>query len=218
MRALFGECELDTGQRLLLRHGSVSPLSARAYQLLELLLDRRPEAVAKNELVEHLWPATFVSDASLHNLVAEVRAAIGDSPRAPRYIRTIPRYGYAFKGDVRLAPALNVPGPSAPGPRLISKRGEWVLGEGTALVGRDRDCAVRVDAHSVSRRHARIAVTADQTTLEDLGSKNGTLVNGTRITQPVALKDGDEIHIGSFLVTYRLIDLMPSTRTLPRRG
>jgi DNA-binding winged helix-turn-helix (wHTH) protein len=218
MRTLFGDCELDTGQRLLFRHGSVCPLSPRAYQLLELLLDRRPEAVAKTELVERLWPATFVSDASLHNLVAEVRAAIGDSPRASRYIRTVPRYGYAFKGDVRLAPPVNVSEPPRSGPRLISKRGEWALGEGTTFVGRDLDCTVRVDSHTVSRRHARIVVTPEETTIEDLGSKNGTLVNGDRITQPVVLKDGDEIHVGSLMVTYRLIDVIPSTRTLRRRG
>ena len=216
MRALFGECELDTGQRLLLRHGRITPLSSRAYQLLELLLDRRPEAVAKNELVERLWPATFVSDASLHNLVAEVRAAIGDSPRAPRYIRTIPRYGYAFKGDVQLPRTVNLPESLLAGPRLISKRGEWVLGEGTTFVGRDRDCAVRVDSHTVSRRHARIVVTPQETTIEDLGSKNGTMVNGARISQPIALKDGDEIHVGSLTVTYRLTDIIPSTRTLRR--
>jgi DNA-binding winged helix-turn-helix (wHTH) protein len=216
MRALFGECELDTGQRLLLRHGSTRPLSPRAYQLLELLLDRRPEAIAKNELLQHLWPATFVSDASLHNLVAEVRAAIGDSPRASRYIRTVPRYGYAFKGDVRLAPMINVSDPRPSGPCLISKRGEWVLGEGTTFVGRDRDCTVRIDSHTVSRRHARIVVTAQETTIEDLDSKNGTLVNGSRIAQRVVLKDGDEIHVGSLMVTYRVADIIPSTRTLRR--
>jgi DNA-binding winged helix-turn-helix (wHTH) protein len=218
MRALFGECELDTGQRLLLRHGSIKPLSPRAYQLLELLLDRRPEAVAKNELVELLWPATFVSDASLHNLVAEVRAAIGDSPRASRYIRTVPRYGYAFKGDVRLAPSVSVSQSQRSGPRLISKQGEWVLAEGRTFVGRDRDCTVRVDSHTVSRRHALIVVTADETTIADLGSKNGTLVNGHRITQPMVLRDSDEIHVGSLMMTYRLMDNVPSTRTLRRRG
>ena len=79
-------------------------LTPKAFLLLELLLDRRPEAVAKAELLERLWPETFVSDAGLHNLVAEIRAALGDAPRAARYIRTVPRYGYAFHGDARPAP------------------------------------------------------------------------------------------------------------------
>ena len=96
------------------------PLSPKAFQLLELLLDRRPEAVAKTELLERLWPETFVSDASLHNLVAEIRAALGDAPRAARYIRTVPRYGYAFHGDARPAPAVAIsrPATARPAPRL----------------------------------------------------------------------------------------------------
>ena len=109
MRVVFGECEFDSGQRVVCRHGRVMPLSPKALQLLELLLDRRPEAVAKTEILERLWPETFVSDASLHNLVAEVRAALGDSPRAARYIRTVPRYGYAFQADARPAPAATLP-------------------------------------------------------------------------------------------------------------
>ena len=109
MRVVFGECEFDSGRRVLLRHGSAMPLSPKAFQLLELLLDRRPEAVAKTELLERLWPETFVSDASLHNLVAEIRAALGDAPRAARFIRTVPRYGYAFHGDARPAPAVTLP-------------------------------------------------------------------------------------------------------------
>jgi DNA-binding winged helix-turn-helix (wHTH) protein len=97
MRVVFGECEFDSGQRVVCRHGRVIPLSPKALQLLELLVDRRPEAVAKTEILERLWPGTFVTDASLHNLVTEVRAALGDSPQARRYIRTVPRYGYAFQ-------------------------------------------------------------------------------------------------------------------------
>ena len=109
MRVVFGECEFDSARRVLLRHGSVTPLSPKAFELLELLLDRRPEVVAKTEILERLWPETFVSDASLHNAVAEIRAALGDAPRAARYIRTVPRYGYAFHGDARLAPTLDAP-------------------------------------------------------------------------------------------------------------
>ena len=101
MRIVFEECEFDSGRRVLLRHGRAVPLSSRAFQLLELLLERRPEAIAKAELLERLWPETFVSDASLHNLVTEIRAALGDDPRMARFIRTVPRFGYAFHGAAR---------------------------------------------------------------------------------------------------------------------
>jgi DNA-binding winged helix-turn-helix (wHTH) protein len=213
MHVVFGDCEFDPARRLLLRHGGAKALSPKAFELLELLLDRRPEVVAKAEIVERLWPETFVSDASLHNLVAEVRAALGDSPRAGRYIRTVPRYGYAFHGDAREAPTVDISRPASSGPRLVSRRGEWILAEGSTLVGRDRDCAVRLDSVTLSRRHARIVVTRGQTTVEDLSSKNGTYVNGERIHQPTPLKDGDRIEVGSLTVTYRVLDTLPSTRT-----
>jgi len=216
MRVAFGDCEFDFGRRTLLRHGRATPLSPRAFQLLAFLLDRRPEAVPKAELVQHLWPETFVTDASLHNLVAEVRAALGDSPRTPRYIRTVTRYGYAFHGDARSAPPAEASKPPTLGPRLVSKRGEWSLPEGSTVVGRDRDSAVRIDSPLVSRQHARIIVTPDETTVEDLGSKNGTQVNGQSIVQSVTLKDGDQLQIGTFTMTYRTLDTLPSTRTRRR--
>ena len=144
MRVVFGECEFDSARRVLLRHGSARALSPKAFELLELLLDRRPEVVAKTEILERLWPETFVSDASLHNAVAEIRAALGDAPRAARYIRTVPRYGYAFHGDARLAPALDATATRRSGPRLVSAQGEWFLADGANVVGRDpRVCRPR---------------------------------------------------------------------------
>jgi len=216
MRVVFGECEFDSGQRVLRRHGCVVALTPKAFLLLELLLDRRPEAVAKAELLERLWPDTFVSDAGLHNLVAEIRAAIGDAPRAARYIRTVPRYGYAFHGDARPASPATAWSGARSGPRMVSSRGEWLLSEGPNVVGRDRDCAIRIDSVELSRRHAQVVMKDGVATVEDLGSKNGTHVNGLTLTQPVALKDGDQIEVGSVIMTYRIVDSSPSTIT--RRG
>ena len=211
MRVIFGDCEFDSGRRALFRHGAAVPLSPKAFELLELLLDRRPEAIQKAELVERLWPETFVSDASLHNLMTEVRAAIGDPPRMARYIRTLPRFGYAFHGDARPAPS--VAGPAAMGARVVAGSREWTLSEGSNLLGRDRACAVRIDSATLSRHHARIVVTNGSASIEDLSSKNGTHVNGRRVTQPMPLKDGDEIQIGSMTVTYRTLEPLSSTLT-----
>jgi DNA-binding winged helix-turn-helix (wHTH) protein len=211
MHVVFGDCEFDSGRRALYRHGSAIPLSPKAFQLLELLLDRRPEAIAKAELLERLWPETFVSDASLHNLVAEVRVALGDAPQTARYIRTVPRFGYAFQGDARPAPA--VVKSRASGARLVSGRREWLLSEGETLVGRDHDCSVRIDSATLSRHHARIVVTNGTATIEDLGSKNGTHVNQERVKHPMTLKDGDRVQLGSMTATYRILEPLPSTRT-----
>ena len=217
MRFLFAEFEFDSGRRLLLRHGRAAPLSTKGFQLLELLLDRRPEAVSKTEVLQHLWPETFVSDASLYNVVAEVRAALGDAPRAARFIRTVPRYGYAFHGDARPADTgVEAVQTARPGPRLVSKRGDWLLAEGSNLVGRERDCAVRIDSPSVSRHHARILVIQGEATVEDLGSKNGTYVNEEAVKTPVALEDRVEIRVGSVKMTYRIVAALPSTVTRRR--
>lgn len=211
MRVVFGECEFDSGRHLLLRHGREMPLSLKAFQLLELLLDRRPEALAKKEILERLWPDTFVSDASLHNVVTELRAALGDSPGAARYIRTLPRYGYAFQADTRPAPGEMSGAPA--GPWLVSKDREWHLPEGTHFVGRDRECRIRIDSATVSRRHARILVTGGATRVEDLGSKNGTRVNGRPVERQVPLADGDEIKVGSVTMIFKGATTLPSTLT-----
>src|SRR4029453_18117415 len=97
----FGEFVLDDSQRQLLRddEGAVH-LSPKAFELLSLLVDRAPAAVSKEEIVQAVWPDVHVSDASLTNVVAEIRAAIGDVPREPRFVRTLHGFGYAFCGEL----------------------------------------------------------------------------------------------------------------------
>ena len=70
-----------------------------------------------------------------------------------------------------------------------------------------------IDAQSVSRRHARVMVASGLATLEDLGSKNGTFVNGIRLGSPVALRDGDELRIGNVPMTLKVYSKPSSTET-----
>jgi TolB-like protein/Flp pilus assembly protein TadD len=104
MRLLFGDCRFDAETRTLERGGKAVRLSGKAFQLLELLLAARPRPLAREELFARLWPDTFVSDANLASLVKEIRAAIGDDARQPRFLRTAHRFGYAFAGGVTEAP------------------------------------------------------------------------------------------------------------------
>jgi hypothetical protein len=173
--------------------------------------------MSKADLLEHLWPGTFVSDASLHNLVTEVRAAIGDTPDASRYIRTVPRIGYAFHGDACEVTSATHVGGQRPAAHLISKDREWRLVEGPNLIGRDRDCAISVESPSVSRRHARIVVTDEKATIEDLGSKNGTYVNGERVKDVMPLVDGSQMQIGSVTVVFQRETGLPTTVTQRQR-
>jgi DNA-binding winged helix-turn-helix (wHTH) protein len=95
----LGELTFDPDARQLLRGEKELHLSPKAIDLLRILIAHRPRALAKQELHEHLWPATFVSEANLASLIAEVREALGDTARQPRFIRTAHRFGYAFSGE-----------------------------------------------------------------------------------------------------------------------
>ena len=74
MPVRFEDCVFDPGTRQVLRAGKAGFTSPqKAFQLLEILIGRRPNAVSKEQLHELLWPDAFVSDANLPNLVAELR-------------------------------------------------------------------------------------------------------------------------------------------------
>ena len=209
MRLAVGDWVFDSDTREVVRKGRPASLSPKAFDLLELLIRRRPSAVPKADIHEHLWPGTFVSDANLANLVAELRAALGDDARAPRILRTVPRFGYAFAADA----SEKAPAPLA-APficRLIWGPREIALDPGENLIGRDRDSVVWIDDASVSRRHARISVDDSGATVEDLGSKNGTLLRGRRIKKPAQLADKDGIKIGPASMVFRLFKRTGST-------
>jgi DNA-binding winged helix-turn-helix (wHTH) protein len=201
----FGNLSLDSDSRALLREGRPVSLSPKAFKLLQTLIEARPRAVPKAELHQKLWPNTVVSDVNLPTLIAEIRSTIGDGARAPEFIRTVYGYGYAFSGT---AVVLRRDGgaaiPSDQTFRLLWGQREVALQEGDNVLGRGEDSLVWVDAQSVSRRHARIIVSGTLASVEDLGSKNGTYVNGIRLSTPVALRDGDEIRLGSVPMTLRV--------------
>ena len=213
MRIAFGDCFLDTGSRELRRGGEVVHLPPKAFHLLEVLLEERPQALSKEKLIERLWPATFVTEASLSNLVADLRRAIGDEPSQPRFIRTVHGFGYAWHGAA-LSARDRPPSAAADSIyRLLWKRREVPLEPGENILGRVEEAVVWISDPLVSRRHARILVAAEGATLEDLGSKNGTLLNGQRITGTALLADSDEIGLGTARLTLRVFRTVADTST-----
>ena len=114
MRLQLGDLTFDLGCPATPAGREEIHLSPKAFELLKTLIDQRPRALSKNELHEHLWPATFVSEANLASLIAEIREALDDTARQPRFIRTAHRFGYAFSGDaVEDSPASRCVGPPA---------------------------------------------------------------------------------------------------------
>jgi hypothetical protein len=92
-------------------------------------------------------------------------------------------------------------------------KGRWALHGRETTIGRWEDNDVVVDDRWVSRYHARIHRKGDQYVIQDLGSKNGTLINGQRIAKPTILVDGDEIQMTP-LITLTFVDY-GSTAPLP---
>jgi WD40 repeat protein/DNA-binding winged helix-turn-helix (wHTH) protein len=97
----FGDFELDQERRQLLRSGEPVPLEPKAYELLNLLLERRPRALSRTQIRDVVWPQTFVTESTLAVVVNGIRQALGDDARHPRFIRTVHGFGYAFCGEAR---------------------------------------------------------------------------------------------------------------------
>jgi DNA-binding winged helix-turn-helix (wHTH) protein len=205
----FGDCRFDLETRELFRAGRSVHLPRKSFRLLEVLLERHPKAIGKEELMELLWPKLFVAEGNLTRVVAELRDAIGDDAHRPLFVRTVHGFGYAFSGAVSKARGAVRPS----GFRILWQDREISLEEGENVLGRDEDAAVWIDVNSVSRRHARISVTDDRAVLEDLGSKNGTFRNGRRVAKPVVLTDGDRLRVGTVEVVFHQYRSGESTKT-----
>jgi len=210
LRLRFGRCRLDRGARELRRDGVVQPLTPKAFQLIELLLQERPRAVAKQEIHDRLWPDSFVADSSLARLASEVRSALGDDARAPLYVRTVHGFGYAFCGEASLE---SEPTDDLARCRLVWAGRDVPLREGENLLGRASDTHLVIDLARVSRHHARVVVRGGKATLEDLGSKNGTFLRGQILSGTVELADGDEICIGPTVLVFRTSSEGSTTET-----
>jgi DNA-binding winged helix-turn-helix (wHTH) protein len=203
LRLRFRDCTLDLETRELLRSGEPVHIEPKAMQLLESLLRARPRVLSKEELQDELWPKTFVSEHNLARLVFNLRKLIGDDGRDPTLIRTVHGFGYAFSGEATELPSRGARAHESVRSYLVWGEKEIPLRQGENILGRDPNAAVWIDRNSISRRHARILISSGTAILEDLGSKNGTHLEGRRISKPAPLKSGDEIQIGSATMVYR---------------
>jgi DNA-binding winged helix-turn-helix (wHTH) protein len=211
----FDDFTLDARTRRLLNGGREVHLSPKAFELLTLLVANRTRAVPREELHKTLWPTSYVLDTNLASLVAEVRRALGDSAEHPRYLRTVHRFGYWFIGPVDEVDDREDAVQGAVRYWLVWEARQIALADGDNIVGRGPDASIWIDAAGVSRHHARIRLEGETATLEDLGSKNGTYVKGQRVTAPARLADGDQIRLGSVVITFRIPPPAGSTETAP---
>lgn len=216
-RVSFGPFVLDHDTRELRRSGKPVQLSPKAFQMLQILVFEAPKALSKSDLQDRLWPDTYVVEKNLANLAAEIRDALGDDATRPQFLRTVPRFGYAFR---ETAPRADAPARSGTPARfrLVWVEGQMSLPDGEYTIGRDPDVELFFDSPNVSRRHAVIRINGCDAAVEDLGSKNGTFVGDSRIDGSTSLSPDNTIRIGSVHLTLKSVRAVRSTKTeLPRR-
>lgn len=93
---VFGPFRVDTGNECLWRGKQRVTLAPKAFAVLRYLLEHSGRVVRKEEFFDAIWPKTVVSDIALAVCIREIRKAVGDDSRAPRYIETVHRRGYRF--------------------------------------------------------------------------------------------------------------------------
>jgi DNA-binding winged helix-turn-helix (wHTH) protein/TolB-like protein/Flp pilus assembly protein TadD len=116
----FGPFRLETGERRLQRDGQVVPLTLKAFDLLQVLVENQGRLMRKEELIRRVWPDAVVEENNLTVTIAALRKALDEGPTDRLYIETVPRQGYRFVADFR-APAVVAaaadPAPSTRDPR-----------------------------------------------------------------------------------------------------
>jgi DNA-binding winged helix-turn-helix (wHTH) protein/pimeloyl-ACP methyl ester carboxylesterase len=99
----FGHCELDPGRRELRHRKMAVHVEPQVFDLLLYLVSNRDRVVSKDDLVKSVWRGRIVSDVTLNSRISAARRAIGDDGNAQAFIRTVPRRGFRFVGEVRQA-------------------------------------------------------------------------------------------------------------------
>jgi DNA-binding winged helix-turn-helix (wHTH) protein len=216
MKAQFGDIRVDGDTRQVWRGSQSMHLTKKAFELLLLLLERRPNAVSKEQIHTHLWPDTYVSESSVQALISEIRQAIGDDGQRRAVIRTVHAVGYAFSAEVA-SPASSPARTEGVRAWLIGELGRIPLRGGINVMGREGDDVIEIDDSTVSRRHAKITISDDEILMEDLGSKNGTWLLDRRVATPVAVSDGDVLCLGSARFTFRLARSAASTDSVAQQ-
>ena len=227
----FGDYELDLAAYALRRAGQPVKLEKIPMEVLILLAQRAGALLSRSELQAALWGAhVFVDrDAAINTAIRKIRQALGDDAARPRFVETVVGKGYRFVASVEswsaashvrdsTAEATNPPsaGSYRPFPRYFVTRGkqEFMLELGETLFGRDPAAGVCIDHPSVSRRHASLSIGADGAVLRDLGSRNGTFLNGRRVEGSVKIESGAIIGLGPITLTFVVLAAPPSTQSV----
>src|SRR5215467_1725230 len=101
----FGPFRLEVARRRLVRNDEILPLNSKAFETLLVLIRNHDRVMVKDELMQAVWPDSFVEEVNLAQNISALRKLLGEAPGENRYIATIPGRGYRFVADVELVPA-----------------------------------------------------------------------------------------------------------------
>ena len=227
----FANCELDLAGYVLRRAGRPVKLEKMPMEVLILLVQRPGALLPRSEIQAALWGAdVFVDrDAAVNTAIRKIRHALRDDAARPRFVETVVGKGYRFVAAVESRSAAShrndatVEPTNRPSaalhrsfPQYIVTRGkqEFMLEAGETLFGRDPAAGVCIDHPSVSRQHASLAIGADGAVLRDLGSRNGTFLNGRRVDGSVKIEHGAIIGLGPITLTFVVLTAPASTKSV----
>ncbi len=213
----FGAFELDVAAFTLRRDGIPVRLEKIPMEVLVLLVERAGTLVARDSMHAALWGSdVFLDrDAAINTAIRKIRKALGEDVDRPRFVETVVGKGYRFVGQI-VRETMDSQRPATVY-RLTRGTNAFALHEGENLIGRDPDVHVFLDHPSVSRRHARISITAGRAVVEDLNSRNGTWIDGRGITSPTEVHDGNVIGVGPITLTFVSLSSVASTRPMSGR-
>ena len=95
----FDNVQVDVQNLRVMVAGEIRPLEPKSFRLLVFLVEHPGRALSKDEIMAAVWPGAFVSDNSLARAITQIRKALDDDSKAPRYVETVPTIGYRFLMD-----------------------------------------------------------------------------------------------------------------------
>lgn len=213
--------ELDLNAYVLRAKGEAVRLEKIPMEVLILLVQKAGAMVGRSDIAARVWgPGVFVEhEAAINTAVRKIRQVLGDDAAAPRFVQTVVGKGYRFIAAVETLTA--GPGSSRSAadsgcPRYTVRLGrqEFVLPSGETVLGRDPSAGVHVDHPSVSRRHARLSIEAGRARLQDLGSRNGTFLDGLRLDEATEILADAIIGLGPVTLVFSVLRAPASTQSM----
>jgi Tol biopolymer transport system component/DNA-binding winged helix-turn-helix (wHTH) protein len=193
----FGDIQLDVQNLELRVQGEIRPLEPKTFRLLQFLVENPGRAIPKEEILAAVWHDTIVTDNALTRAVTQVRKALNDDAKHPRYIETVPTIGYRFLGELLTdSPDQLPPAPARPA--------KWIVAGGLALA------MITAALVWMSRTPAKLASAGFRTTAQ-FSYGQGLDVNATFSADGKLVAYASD-RSGSFEIYVRALD--PSAREL----